>query len=148
MSPHEAEREVGQTPAPAENGEGPRLSVVLPHTEIALTALALREAVRLARGLNARVIVLAIRIIPFPQDLDPTRGCPDLSDLMALAESTGEPVAISVVYARNWESACEHVLSRDSVVVIAVRKGWFRTREERMAAWLARCGHNVTTVPA
>ncbi len=148
MSPHEAEREIRGTPASAENGEGPRLSVVLPHTQLALTAIALREAVRLARGLNARVIVLAIRVIPFPEDLDPTRGCPDLSDLMALAESTEEPVAISVVYARNWESACEHALVRGSVVVIAVRKGWFRSREERMAGWLARCGHNVTTVPA
>ncbi|HXA52548.1 MAG TPA: universal stress protein [Candidatus Acidoferrum sp.] len=148
MSPHEAEREVRETPGPAENGEGPRLSVVLPHTQIALTAIALREAVRLARGLNARVIVLCVRVVPFPQDLDPTRGCPDLSELMTLAESTGEPVAINVVYARNWESACEHALSRGSVVVMAVRKRWFRSREERMAVWLARCGYNVTTIPA
>src|SRR3954468_15053171 len=148
MSPHQAQREIKETPATATNGDGPRLSVVLPHTQIALTAVALREAVRMARGLNARVTVLAIRVVPFPEVLDPTRGCPDLSELMALAESTGEPITINLVYARNWEAACEHALLRGSLVVIAVRKGWFPSREERMAGWLARCGHKVTTVPA
>jgi hypothetical protein len=102
----------------------------------------------MARGLNARVTVLAIRVVPFPEVLDPTRGCPDLSELMALAESMGEPITINVVYACNWEAACEHALLRGSLVVIAVRKGWFRSREERMAGWLAQCGHKVTTVPA
>jgi hypothetical protein len=148
MSPHEAEREIVATPGQVTEGGSPQLSVVLPHTEVALTAIALREAVRMARGLNARLIVLAIRVIPFPDDLDPTRPCPDLPALMELAESTDAPISISVVYARNWEAACEHALLRGSLIVIAVRKGWFRTREERMAAWLTRCGHHVTTVPA
>ena len=125
-----------------------RLSVVLPHTEFALTAVAMREAAKLARGLDVRVTVLAVRVVPFPEALDPTRGCPDLRELLAMAERAEAPVIINIVYARDWESACEQSLDAGSLVVVAVRKRWLRTREERLAAYLTRAGHRVTTVPA
>ncbi len=63
-----------------------------------------------------------------------------------MAEAVGLPVAIQIVYARDWQSACRQVLDAGSLVVMAVRRGWFRTREERLAGWLTRSGHKVTTV--
>jgi hypothetical protein len=134
--------------APEVTARNSRLSVVLPHTDLALTAVAMREAARLACGLDVRVTVLAVRIVPFPEALDPTRGCPGLSELLALAESAEAPVTINIVYARDWESACEQSLDAGSLVVVAVRKRWLRTREERLAAYLTGAGHKVTTVPA
>lgn len=126
----------------------PRFSVVLPHTKIELTEIALKEAVRLARGLNARISVLAVQIVPFPQELDPTRGCPGLPALLALAESADVPVTVNLVYARDWESACDQTLTQGSFVLLAARRGWLRSREERLAHHLSRAGHKVTLLPA
>ena len=108
----------------------------------------MREAARLARGLDAHVTVLAVRVVPFPEVLDPTRGCPGFEELLAMAETAGLPVTINIVYARDWESACQEAVQHGSLVVIAVRKGWLRSREERLAEWLVRAGYKVTTVPA
>jgi hypothetical protein len=125
-----------------------RLSVVLPHTDLALTRAALGEASRLAHGLHARVTVLAVRVIPFPEPLDPSRSFPGLQELIALAESAEMPVTINIVYARDWDAACEQALDNGALVVIALRRSWLRTREERLAAHLTRTGHTVATVAA
>jgi len=101
----------------------------------------------MARGLQARVTVLAVQVVPFPEPLNPTRGCPGLDELVTMAESADTPITINIVYARDWETACEQVLDRGSLVVIAVRPGWRRTREERLAGFLAHAGHKVTTIP-
>ena len=124
-----------------------QLSIVIPHTETALTEAALHEAVRLAISLNARITLLAARIQPFPEPLDPTQGYPGLPELMTLAEAVGLPVTVQIVYARDWETACEHSLAQGSLIVMAARKKWRRTREERLAQWLTRAGHKVTLVP-
>ena len=125
----------------------PQLSIVIPHTEAALTEAALHEAVRLALSLNARITLLAARILPFPEPLDPTRGYPGFPELMTLAEAVGLPVTVQIVYARDWESVCEHSLAEGSLIVMATRKKWFRTREDRLAECLTRAGHKVTLVP-
>ncbi|MBS1853746.1 MAG: hypothetical protein JST11_00155 [Acidobacteria bacterium] len=148
MSRYDAERAMSEIPGAQEEGGTRRFPVVVPHTEMALTRIALREAVRLARGLEVRVTVLAVRIVPFPDPLDPTRGLPGLQDLMALAEAAEAPVTIHVVYARDWKVACEQMLERDSLVVMALRRGWFRTREERLAGWLTHSGRRVALVVA
>jgi len=131
----------------ASQSETTQLSIVIPHTETALTEAALHEAVRLASSLNARITLLAARIQPFPEPLDPTRGYPGYSELMTLAEAAGLPVTVQIVYARDWESACDHLLAQGSLIEMGVRKRWRRTREERMADWLTRAGHTVTLVP-
>src|SRR5258708_11332881 len=105
-------------------------------------------AVRRALSLNARIPLLATRIVPFPEPLDPTRGYPGLPELMTLAEAVGLPVTVQIVYARDWESAFEHSLAAGSLIVMATRKSWRRSREQRLAQWLARAGHQVTLVPA
>jgi hypothetical protein len=107
MRPNDIEREIRETPGVDANGGGPHLSIVLPHTEVALTAVAMQEAARLARGLDAHVTMLAVRVVPFPEVLDPTRGCPEFEELLAMAETAGVPVTINIVYARDWESACQ-----------------------------------------
>lgn len=146
MSRYHAELTGSEAPG-ADGAAGTRrLPVVVPHTELPLTEVALREAARLVHGLDARVSVLAVCIVPFPDPLDPTRGLPGLTELMTVAEKAGISVTIQVVYARDWEAACEQVLERGSLVVIAVRRGWLRTREERLARELSSAGHRVTTV--
>ena len=66
---------------------------------------------------------------------------------MTLAEAVGLPVTVQIVYARDWESACEHALPSGSLIVMAARKCWKRSREQRLADWLTRAGHKVTMVP-
>src|SRR5258708_26558275 len=109
-------------PAEAVENDAPQLSIILPHTETALTEAALHEAVRLALSLNARITLWAARIVPFPEPLDPTRGYPGLPELMTLAEAVGLPVTVQIVYARDWESAFEHSLAAGSLIVMATRK--------------------------
>jgi nucleotide-binding universal stress UspA family protein len=125
----------------------PQLSIVIPHTETALTEAALHEAVRLAISLNARITLLAACILPFPEPLDPTRSYPGYPELMTLAEAVGLPVTVQIVYARDWESVCEHCLASGSLIVMATRKCWKRSREQRLAEWLTHAGHKVTLVP-
>jgi nucleotide-binding universal stress UspA family protein len=134
-------------PDQAQESAAPQLAIVIPHTDAALTEAALHEAVRLALSLNARITLLAACILPFPEPLDPTRGYPGLPELMALAEAVGLPVTVQIVYARDWESVCDHALAQGSLIVMAARKAWRRTREERLAECLTRAGHKVTLVP-
>ena len=88
--------------------EAPQLSIVIPHTDTALTEAALHEAVRLAISLNARITLLATRIVPFPEPLDPTRGYPGLPELMTLAEAVGLPVTVQIVGGPSG-TACRRV---------------------------------------
>ncbi len=148
MSLLHADRTMSGIPGAGSEGGARQLPVVVPHTDLELTGIALREAARLARGLNAQVTVLAVRVVPFPEPLDPGRGMPGMDELMALAEGAGAPVTIHVVYAREWKAACEQLMAQGSLVVMAVRRSWLRTREERLAAWLTRAGHKVTTIAA
>ena len=53
-------------PEQATESAAPQLSIVIPHSETALTEAALHEAVRLAISLNARITLLAACILPFP----------------------------------------------------------------------------------
>lgn len=147
MSPLRADHEMRDTAERSGNGTQ-RFPVVLPHTDLTLTEVALREAARLARGLEVSITLLAVQIVPFPDLLDPTRGCPGFPQLLALAESAEAPVTINIVYARDWETACQQALPHGSTVVMAARKGWLRSREEKLAHWLTRTGHKVTLVQA
>ena len=134
-------------PEQAWRAAAPQLSIVIPHTEAALTEAALHEAVRLAISLNARITLLAALHFALPEPLDPTRSYAGYPELMTLAEAVGLPVTVQIVYARDWESACEHSLASGSLIVMAARKCWKRSREQRLAEWLTRAGHKVTLVP-
>jgi hypothetical protein len=135
---------------PAQSGEcrAPQLALVLPHTELALTKVALRAAVRMARGLDVRITLLAMCVVPFPEPLDPARGFPGFSALLTLAERAGLPVAITIVYARDPDGACDQALPPGSLIVMATRSRWRQTTEQRMAERLVRAGHRVTLVAA
>ena len=62
------------------------LTIVIPHVELDLTVIALREAARLGRDLETRVKVLAIRTVPYPASLDPSSHPDYFRELIALAE--------------------------------------------------------------
>ena len=102
----------------------------------------------MARGLGARVTLLVVRVVPFPEPLVPAFAYPVFGELVELAESCEMPVTICIVHARDWKSVCEQSVEPGALVVMASRKCWRRTREERLAQCLLRTGHKVTLLPA
>jgi hypothetical protein len=133
-----------QTAWPAREAAIAPLSIVIPHVELDLTAIALREAARLGSGLETRVTVLAIRTVPYPASLDPASHPDYFRDLIALAESSELPVTVNVVFAREWAPALEQMVERSAVVLMAYRRKLLLTRQEKMARWLTRAGYAVT----
>jgi hypothetical protein len=121
-------------------GLGRGLSIVLPHTDLALTDM----AVRFCGGLELRITLLAVRVVPFPEPVDPSRGYPGFDGLIQIAERAGVPLTIHIAYARDWEAACDQALPENSLILIAARRHWLATREERLADRLKRAGHTVT----
>jgi hypothetical protein len=46
-------------------------------------------------------------------------------------------------FARDAREGLLHTLAKDSVIVIASRRRWWKSREERLAIWLRQRGWSV-----
>jgi hypothetical protein len=137
--------EAGPDPGVSDGGTG-RLELVIPYTNPESTRTALDAAARLAHGLDALVALVAVHVVPFPCPL--SRPLVDVEhlrrELLALIGSLSMPVRVSLILARDRELALARILKPRSIVLIATRRRWWRTAEEKLARSLARAGHNVT----
>jgi hypothetical protein len=124
------------------------LDLVIPFTTPELTRTAVEAANRMADGLNAKLRLIRIQVVPYPMDL---RQSPVylkfLKDQLAHIESA-LPAAGEIRLAREFEAGLEGALSEHSLIVLAMRKRPWRTRTESMAARLRRAGHKVVLVVA
>ena len=122
--------------------------VVIPYTDPATTRAALSAAGTLTRGLNASIALVAVQVLPFPAPF----YCPSsISEhlearLTELAAGCTTPVDATVVLARDTDEGYRQVLLPGATVLIATRKRWWRTREEKLARALTRAGHKVAVV--
>jgi len=126
------------------------LQVVIPHKEALLTKAALKYAAGLATDLNVRLRLIDVHVVPYGVPLDePTVDPKYLTrKLRNVARESTLPISAEVVYARDWEQGLRRSLSPGSLVLMAIRRSWWRTSEKRLAARLRKLGHQVIWVEA
>jgi hypothetical protein len=130
------------------DGAARELEVVVPFTVPETTAAALDRAPVLTAGLDAHILLLAVHTLPYPLPF----VCPSLAhaylveQLMELAGHCALPVHPQVVLSRDFEEGFRFALKPSSTVLLATRRQFWRTREERLARVLARNGHKVALV--
>lgn len=122
------------------------LEIVVPYTGLEITARVVEKAATLCTGLNATLKLVAVYVAPYPADL----VCPAAMEehlrdcLTKIAGCTRLPSNLQIVVARNRDEGFRFVLRPASAVLIGTVKRPWRTREERLAAELAREGHHVS----
>ena len=124
------------------------VQVVIPHKTAELTRAALNYAATLANGLNVRVRLIDVHVVPYGVPLDePTVNPKHITRrLRNLALESNLEVSAEVVYSRDWELGLRRVLGPGSLVLMAIKRAWWRTSEKRLAARLRKIGHQVIWV--
>jgi hypothetical protein len=118
--------------------------IVVPYTTPELTRAALRHA-GVCTDLDVRVHLIDIQVIGFPCPLDQPPIQKDFAEqrLRDLLEPTGLSGTIRVLYTRDGLEGFRRVLEPQSIVILATKKRWWRTREEKLAQTLLKAGHDV-----
>ena len=121
----------------------PGLDIVVPFTTRPLTRAALTAAGRLSAGLLPLIRMVRTQIVPFPLQLEaaPVSTTVLRRQLVPLAEEFG--AHLQICFTRDNREGLLHTLAKDSVVVIAARRRWWKSREERLAIWLRQRGWTV-----
>jgi hypothetical protein len=124
------------------------LQIVIPHRTPQFTRAALKYAATLANDLNGRIRLIDVYVVPYGVPLDrPTVSPKHLArKVRQLAQESTVPVSAEVVYARDWEQGLRRSLAPGSLVVMAIKRSWWRTSEKRLAARLRKLGHQVIWV--
>jgi hypothetical protein len=124
------------------------LQVVIPHKAPQFTRAALKYAASLAIDLNVHVRLIDVHVVPYGVPLDePTVSPRHLARrVRQLALESDVPVSAEVVYARDWEQGLRRSLAPGSLVLMAIKRSWWRTSEKRLAARLRKVGHQVIWV--
>jgi hypothetical protein len=125
-----------------------QFEVTIPYTEPDVTRAVLERAAVLAAGLHVRIRLLAVHAAPYPAPL----GCPSavhaflVERLVELCAMSPLPADPRIVVARDLFEGFRHAVKPDSIVLLATRKRFWRTREERLARALASYGLNVNLI--
>jgi hypothetical protein len=124
------------------------LEIVIPHRQPGLTRAALKYAATFTGGLDARLRLVDVHVVPYGVPLDRPTVDPRhiLRRVRNLAQESSIPVSAEIVYARDWEQGLRRVLSPGSLVLMPIKRAWWRTAEKRLAARLRKLGHQVLWV--
>jgi hypothetical protein len=122
--------------------------IVVLHTGPELTPRALQAAANLTNGLNFHLVLIAVHIVPFPVQLAALGTMEEhlQAELSKAAGRSELPVSARSAFARDLCEAFRQCVPPESLVVIASRKRWWRTRPERWASELARNGFRTALV--
>jgi hypothetical protein len=122
--------------------------IVIPHREPRLTRAALKYAATLVDGLNVRVRLIDVHVVPYGVPLDRPTVTPRHIErrLKGLVQESSFRVSPEVVYARDWEQGFRRALVPGSVVLIGIQRSWWRSSEKRLANRLRKLGHQVIWV--
>lgn len=121
------------------------LEVVVPYTGPETTAAALDRVSALTAGLNAHIVLIAVHTLPYPMPF----VCPSrvhaflVEELIELASRCQLAVEPRIVLARDRLEGFRYALKPASTVLVATRRHFWRTEEEKLAHSLARQGHKV-----
>jgi hypothetical protein len=124
------------------------LQVVIPHRTPEQTRAALKYSANLAGDLSVRLRLIDVHVVPYGVAIDtPTVNPKHLERrLRQLAQESTLPVSAEVVYARDWEQGFRRSLAPGSLIVMAMRRSWWPTKDKRLAARLRNLGHQVMWV--
>jgi len=124
------------------------LQVVIPHRTAQLTRTALKYAASLSNDLNARIRLIDVYVVPYgvPLDEPPVNPRHLARKIRQLAQESAVPVSAEVVYARDWEQGFRRSLAPSSLVLMTIKRSWWRTSDKRLAARLRKIGHQVVWV--
>ena len=129
-------------------GDGRKLDVKVIFTDLSKTAIALQTARTMARGLGARVTLMAAQVVPYPLPL----AAPDVSvdfTQHQLESIAVEDTAVEIYLCRDRCETLRRVLPRDSVVIVgAPCRRWWPSWEARLTRLLRRQGQRVLVVTA
>jgi hypothetical protein len=144
---HQTEYEEGDRYRPSDIATGV-LWLVIPYTTPELTRAALRHA-GVCSDLDVHVSLVDIQVVPFPCSLDQPPINKKFSErrLHELLKESGLPGQTAVLYTRDWLEAFKKVLDPRSLVIVATKKRWWPTREEKLARALTKAGHHVMLLP-
>jgi hypothetical protein len=123
------------------------VDIVVPYTTPRLTRLALREAQELALKLPSRIRVLRMLAIPFPLDLRYPPFSLDILREQTRQVARGIAAAEMVLFlTRDPEGSLVKTLRPGSIVVLASKRRWWRTAQERLQRMCERHGHQVALI--
>jgi hypothetical protein len=123
------------------------LDIVVPYTTARLTRIALKKAEELASEIPSRIRILRAQYVPFPLQLNQ----PQVSTAV-LREQTRQVARgirtseIMIYLTRDAGETLLKSLRPESIVVIASKKRWWRTAQERLKNRCERNGHPVLLI--
>ncbi len=121
------------------------VSVFVVSTSPDLLSSSLAAARQLTHQLGAQIEVLAPFVVPYPLDLSRPPIEPSFLENKLLHDTAllNEVEKVRILLCRDESEAVLGALAPKSIVVLAVRKRWWRTREDCLADKLIAAGHQV-----
>jgi len=118
------------------------------YTDLQGTLAALQSAEALARQLQARITLLAAHSVPYglpitapPVSLEFARR-----RLVDLTQQGKLRTSIQIYICRDRTLCLTQALNSKSLVVLGMKRRWWRTREARMIKRLESAGHHLVLV--
>jgi hypothetical protein len=136
---------IGLPVLPGSDETNRRLEIVVVYTSVQATVSALSRAAALANGLNARLRLVMLNVIPYPLPLEsPPVRC-DFSErrLLEIASTSPVETRVHLCMCRQRFKTLVALLQPRSLVVIGGHKTWWPTNEGKLARALRRAGHEV-----
>jgi hypothetical protein len=102
----------------------------------------------LGNALNVNLRLIQVHVVPYSLPLDKPSVRRDHLErnLRSIAQRSTVPVQPELVFARDWEEGFRRSLHPRSVVLIPIRKSWWRSNDKSMAERLRKHGHKVIWV--
>jgi hypothetical protein len=123
------------------------LDIVVPYTTPYLTRLALKKAEELASQIPSKIRVLRMQRVPFPLDVHHSPVSLDTLREQTRQVARGIPASEILIYlTRDPQETLLKALQPDSILVIASRKRWWRTSQERLKTLCEKKGYQVAMV--
>jgi hypothetical protein len=125
-----------------------KIEVVVPYKSPESTKAALGYAAALGIGLNLSVRLIDVHVVPYALPIEkPSVQLEHLErTLRTVSASSTVPIIPELVLARDWEDGLRRSLQPRSVVLIPIRKKWWKSQDKRMAERLRKHGHQVIWV--